>query len=339
MKYLPFNRHSSCMRVVALLAASMTVLAACGEKNESPGASQVAAKVGSSEISIHQINQALSRTPLNSSSKEAVQAVRSATLERLIDQQLAVDQATELKLHRSPDVVAKLEAARREVLARAYLERLGQGVSKPSADELKAYYDTNPALFSERRIFRLQELRMPQVGEALNDLRTWTEQGRNLDDVAAALKTKNVGFSASGGMRNAEQVPLDLLPKLHALKDGQNLLVVQGQGATLLRLVGSNSAPVTLAVATPGIEQFLSNRRTTETVAADIKRLRDITSISYVGDFVQASTSAITTATTANTATSVVGLEKATSPVTTPGDQSIGKPDAGQVERGLQGLK
>lgn len=330
--FLPSYRSIHMLYVFSTLALSVIALTACGEKNESSAATQVAAKVGSDEISIHQINQALSQTPINSTSKDAVQAVRLATLERLIDQQLAVDQATELKLHRSPDVVAKMEAARREVLARAYLERLSQGVSKPSLDELKAYYGANPALFSERRIFNLQELRIPQVGDALNDLRTWTEQGRKLDDVAAALKSRKVGFGVGGGVRNAEQVPLELLPKLHALKDNQNLLVVQGQGATLLRLIGSNSVPVSFEVATPGIEQYLSNQRTMKTVSAEIKRLRDSTTIKYLGDFAQ-------TTTTNATNTSTVGLEKTAPALLAPNDQSAGKPDDKQVERGLQGLK
>jgi EpsD family peptidyl-prolyl cis-trans isomerase len=339
MKHLVFSHHRPCARLVFLLATSISALAACGEKSESSAASQVAAKVGSSEISIHQINQALSRTSLSGGSKEAVQVVRSATLERLIDQQLAVEQATELKLHRSPDVVAKLEASRREVLARAYLERIGQGIAKSSPEELKAYYDANPALFSERRIFQLQELRIPETGSSLNDLRTWTEQGRNLNEVAAALKAKSISFSAGGGMRNAEQVPLDLLPKLHALKDGQNLLVVQGQGAVMLRLIGSSSSPVSMAVATAGIDQFLSNKRVTDTVAADMKRLRSAAAVSYVGDFVPASTASVGSATSATAAQSPVGLEKLAPKAKEAADQSIGRPDAGQLERGLQGLK
>ncbi|MDM7948596.1 EpsD family peptidyl-prolyl cis-trans isomerase [Hydrogenophaga sp.] len=325
---LHFSHRPTRLTGACLLCLGILSLSACGDSEAPKAATQVAVKVGSSEISIHQINQALARTPLNSSSKDEVQAARQATLERLIDQQLAVDQATELKLHRSPDVVAKLEAARREVLARAYLEQLSQSVTKASAEEVKQYYDSNPALFAERRIFNLQELRIPRVGESLDQLRTMAEQGRNLDEVAAMLKAQNVGFGAGGGVRNAEQVPMEILPKLHALKDGQNLLVVQGPGATLLRLAASSSSPVTLATATPGIEKFISNRRTTETVSGEIKRLRAATTIQYEGDFAQASATAAD-----------VAAPAAENKVSPSASESPGKPDAGQIERGLQGLK
>jgi EpsD family peptidyl-prolyl cis-trans isomerase len=332
-----YNTPSRLPRVLTSLASATLVslfavsLSACGSKEETAVATQVAAKVGSSEISIHQINQALARTPLSSSSKDVVQAARQTALERLIDQQLAVDQATELKLHRSPDVVAKLEAARREVLARAYLEQLSQSVTKPSSEEVRTYFKENPALFAERRIFNLQELRIPRVGDSLAELRSMAEGGRNLDEVATMLKARGVGFGAGGGVRNAEQVPMELLPKLHALKDGQNLLVVQGQGATLLRLAASSPSPVSLEVATPGIEQFMMNRRTTETVSNEIKRLRAATTIEYEGDFAQASATA-----TDRVAADPVQPVKAEETVM---PEASSKPDAAQIERGLQGLK
>ncbi|MCY1554530.1 hypothetical protein D9M68_911050 [compost metagenome] len=87
-------------------------------------------------------------------------------------------------------------------------------------------------------------------------------------------------------------------------------------------------------VATPGIEQFLNNRRSTELLTSEIKRLREATTITYLGDFDRAAqakapsdkpdTAAATPALTAP----VGGGEKA---ATTP-EQSV-------IERGLQGLK
>ena len=120
MKHRTSLPHNHPLRLTALTLLLSLGLSACGSKDDNPQATQVAAKVGSSEISVHQINQVLSRTPINGASKDVVQLASREALERLIDQQLAVDQATENKLHRSPDVVAQLESARRDVLARAY---------------------------------------------------------------------------------------------------------------------------------------------------------------------------------------------------------------------------
>ena len=113
---------------IAAVAALALVLAACGKKDEAKVATQVAAKVGSEEISVHQINQVLARTNTANATPQQAQAVRREVLEKLIDQQVAVDQATEQKMHRSPDVVAQIEAARREVLARAYIQQLASAL-------------------------------------------------------------------------------------------------------------------------------------------------------------------------------------------------------------------
>lgn len=310
----------------ALCAASLLLLAACGKADEGAPAqaSQVAAKVGSSEISVHQINQALSRTPLNANSKEAVQAASRAVLERLIDQQLAVDQATEQKLHRSPDVVAQLEAARREVLARAYLQQVTAASPKPTPEEIRQYYQEHPALFSERRVFSLQELRISNATPVMDTLQTMAREGRRMEDVVAMLRERGVAFTGGSATRSAEQVPLDLLPQLHTLQDGQSLVVPVGDNATLIRVVGSRSMPVTQETAAPGIAQFLGNRRAAEVMGNEIKRLRAATTVSYVGEFEQAAAAPGETAASAAPA-SVTEEPK--------------KDEPNVLERGIQGLK
>ena len=91
-------------------------------------APQVAAKVGTEEISVSQVNQLLRRTSTAGTSPQTAQAMGREVLEKLIDQQLAVEQAKETKLDRSPDVVSQIEAARREILARAYLQQIAAGL-------------------------------------------------------------------------------------------------------------------------------------------------------------------------------------------------------------------
>ncbi len=309
----------------ALCAASLLLLAACGNADEGgpAQASQVAAKVGSNEISVHQINQVLSRTPVNANSKEAVQAASRQALERLIDQQLAVDQATEQKLHRSPDVVAQLEAARREVLARAYLQQVTSAAPKPTPEEIRKYYQDNPALFSERRVFNLQELRISNATPVMDTLQTMAKEGRRMEDVVAMLRERGIAFTGGSATRSAEQVPLDLLPRLHALQDGQSLVVPVGDNATVIRVVASRSMPVGEDQASAGIAQYLGNRTAVEVMNNEIKRLRAATTVTYVGEFEQAA--------------AAPGETAATAPASVTEDPK--KEESNVLERGIQGLK
>lgn len=272
------------MLVIAVLLGSLG-LAACGAKDGKTPATQVAAKVGSQEITVHQINQVLSRSNTEGATPQAVQAMSREVLEKLIDQQLAVEQATDAKLHRSPEVVAQIEAARRDILARAYVQQLSASLPKPTPEETKKYYADHPQLFSERRVFNVQEIILPASPGMADQLRTQATAGKSMQDIAAWLKGQGIEFNAGAASRAAEQIPLDILPRVHDLKDGQSTVLEAPKGITVLHLVSSQSEPITQAIALPRIEQFLGNQRASEAIAAKLKELRANTTITYLGEF------------------------------------------------------
>lgn len=298
-------------------------LAACGSKEEKKSASQVAVKVNGSEISVHQLNQILQRTPASASPEQAA-AMRKEVLEKLVDQQLAIDQAVEKKLDRSPEVMAAIDAARREILARAYIEQLNGGVPKPSAEEVRAYYTKNPALFAERRVFNLQEIVIPNAPAGLADeLRGMLTAGKPIEEIAKALKAKDIKFGGGAASRPAEQIPLEILPKLHALKDGQGIVVEAPQGITLMRVAASQAAPVNEEQATPRIQQFLFNQRASDAAVKKFKELRDAAKITYVGDF----------------ANDAPAAKPAAAAAPAPAAKPAADPAAKAIEKGVAGLK
>jgi EpsD family peptidyl-prolyl cis-trans isomerase len=265
-------------------AAVVVALTACG-KAEQKTSTQVAAKVGSEEVSVHQVNQVLQRLNPGEASPEALLTIKQGILEKLIDQELAIEQATANKLHRLPEVVAQIDAARREVLVRAYMQKIGASQAKPSPDEIKKYYAEHPQLFSQRRIFTVQEIVVPVAQGVEEQMRRFAASGRSIEEASTWLNDQNIKFNAGGATRAAEQIPLDLLGQMHALKDGQSIVVMNAQAVTLLRVSSSEQVPLNQAEANTRIEQFLMNQRMTEAVAADLKQLRSSTKIAYVGDF------------------------------------------------------
>lgn len=280
------RRFSRSILVSTALAVSLAAaLSSCGNKDKKEAATQVAAKVGSEEISVHQINQVLSRANTAAATPAAAQAMSREVLEKLIDQQLAVEQANEEKLHRSPDVVAQIEASKRDILARAYMQKIAGAVPKPSAEEVKKYYTEHPELFSARRIFNVQEIVVPTAPGVADQLRAQAASGKPIVEVANWLKGKDIKFDGGSATRAAEQIPLERLAQIHALKDGQSIVTETPQSVTLLRLASSQSSPVTEAAALPRIEQFLTNRRGSEAVTASLKKLRADTKVVYMGEF------------------------------------------------------
>ena len=278
--------HTLC-KAVAIGGAVVTLagLAACGSKEGAAGSTQVAAKVGSEEISVHQINQVLGHTNTSNLTPVQVKALEQDVLEKLIDQQLAVDQAIDQKLQHSPDVVAEIESSRREILARAYLSQITADLPRPTSDDVHKYYVAHPELFAQRHLFRVQELVLGADPKLAVSLRNMADAGKSMDDIALWLRGQNIHFNSGGAVRAAEQVPLEFLAKVQALDDGQSLVMDLPQSLTVLHVVARQSAPVAEEAAVPRIQQYLANQRAMETVKSTLKQLRTSTKIVYMGQF------------------------------------------------------
>lgn len=272
--------HRFCL---ALLLLALAIAAGCGKNGEKKLATQVAARVDSYEITVHQINGVLARSQ-NVAPETAARAKREI-LDKLIDQQLARQQAIEKKLHRSPGVMQTIEAAKSEILARSYFEQVAAAQPRPTAEEVKKYYSAHPELFAQRRIFNLEEIIVLPKEGLVAKLREQTVKARAMQDIAAWLKSQDAVFTENRGVRAAEQIPLDLLPKLQVMKDGEIRLIEAGSRLNVFRVVATQAAPVDETTATPRIQQFLFNQRLSEAIARDIAQLKQKARIKYLGEF------------------------------------------------------
>lgn len=267
--------------VLATLALAMA--AGCGSDKADKPATQTAAKVNKEEITVHQINAVLAQQR-GVSTDQTDQAARQV-LERLIDQELAVQKAAELKLDRDPKVVQAIEAAKRDIIARAYADRMGESASKPTPEEIRKYYDDNPALFRDRRVYQLQEIAIQAEPGQVDALRAKLLSSKGANEFVEHLKTTGLKFSGNQAVRAAEQVPLAVLPTLAAMKDGQMTLQPTPGGANVVVLVSSKQQPVDAERASRAIEQFLANERKRKAVSDDLKALRATAKIEYVGKY------------------------------------------------------
>jgi EpsD family peptidyl-prolyl cis-trans isomerase len=270
---------------IFFVMVALALAAGCGQKDKEEkktAATQVAAKVNSTEITVSQINTALSRNP--NIAPEAAERAKREILNRLIDAELAKEEAVVKKLDRSPNVVQALEAAKTEILARAYLEQVAAAQPKPTPEEIKKYFVEHPELFTQRRVFNIEELTV-QAKEGLGDkLREQAAKARSLQEIAAWLKSQGIQFVANSGVRAAEQLPLAYLPQIQAMKDGE-MRVFETGNLQVLRIAASKAAPVTEPQATPRIQQYLFSQRSNEAVVKDMKQLKDKAKIEYVGEF------------------------------------------------------
>ena len=271
----------------ALAALTLTLtLSACGDSKKGKADSQTAARVNKEEVTVHQINQLLQQR--RGLKPEQVDAASRQTLELLVDQELAVQRTRELKIDQDPAVMLQVDTAKREVLARAYAEKAGQAARKPTAEEIKKYFDDRPLLFRDRRVYSIQELAIEAGPEQVTALRGELQRAKSAPEFVQYVKANNLRFKADQGVRPAEQLPANVLDSLTTMKDGQMVLLASPLGAVVILLVSSRAEPLDEARARPAIEQFLLNDARRTLVEADLKALRASAKIEYVGRFAEA---------------------------------------------------
>lgn len=165
---------------------------------------------------------------------------------------------------------------------------------------------------------------MPASPETSASLREMLDAGKSLEDIINWLKSKDIKFAGGSATRAAEQIPLELLPRLHTLKVGQSMLIEnpQTKNITLMRLAAAQSVPFSEEAALPRIEQFLGNQRASEAVMKEIRQLKEKAKITYMGEF------AGTTATSAPATDTANTLDSGSKPAIDPA-----------LEKGVAGLK
>ncbi|MBC7955514.1 MAG: peptidyl-prolyl cis-trans isomerase, EpsD family [Cytophagales bacterium] len=264
-----------------ILLSGMFLLG-CSKPAEKP-ASQVAAKVNKQELTVHQINFLLEQQ--RGLKPEQADAARKQALERLIDQELAIQKAGEIKLDRDPRVMQQVEAARRDVIARAYFERVGNGASKPSEAEIFKYYTDNPALFSQRRVYQLQEWFVEATPAQAEAVRAKALSSKAMAEFTDYLRASNLRFEFNQAVRAAEQLPLNSLAAFAKMADGETVIHAKPAGLQVIALISSRKEPVELARVKPVVEQFLMNEHKSRIIADDLKALRTAAAIRYVEGF------------------------------------------------------
>lgn len=319
------DKRMSKSRVLWSAIFAAALITGCGKGDDKKPATQVAAKVNGDEISVHQINAAL--TQGGAYTGDPKDAGRQA-LERLIDQQLLVQKALEAKLDREPGVLTAMENARRQILAQAYIERtLGEN-TLPTSDEIKKYYAAHPEIFGKRRLYRFQEvLAAVENEQQMQALQARLEKNENVRDLTAWLREKGIKFSMSFSMKASEQLPRNLLPKLANMKQGDVMFYPAGNRALVVQLTGWQELPMSEPEAAPYIAQALLTQKRGEQASEELKRLRTAAKVEYVGDYAKAAE--------APAKSEAAPAAKAEAPKAA----DTAKNDSSHIDKGLTGLK
>jgi len=277
--------RSMCTRRLVGTAGLVLALAACNA--DRPTGSQVALKVNGDEISVHQVDLVVRSRAAVAAPNAAADGVTASTLAVLIDQELAAQAARQQGMDRDPQVIQRMEAAKRAVLAQAFQERVGGNASDPSSDEIDRYFDAHPELFAQRRLYQLQETTVGVAADRFDALKPVLDGAVSPAQVQEILAREKLKSSVRHLSVSAEDLPLGVLPLVAQLKDGASVALPRDGGARVLTLLGSQASPIGRESARRLVAQYLINERKRELVAQSLKALRNEAKVEYVGRYAE----------------------------------------------------
>lgn len=270
--------HVNASRWLAAAALPL-LLVACGA-DKSSATSQVALKVNGDEVSVHQVELLLQSRVAALPAPAASAAARSA-LDSLVDQELAAQAARKQGLDRDPRVLQLMEAAKRQVLAKAFHDGVGDRAIDPSSDEIDRYHDAHPELFSKRRLVQLQETTVTLPASKLEAFKLLTAGAASAARIQEIVKTEGLRASVRFLSVSPEDLPMPVLAQLASLNDGQSLVLQREGAARILTVLSTQAAPVGRAAAQRLIAQFLVNERKRDLVQQSMKSLRSEARIEF----------------------------------------------------------
>jgi EpsD family peptidyl-prolyl cis-trans isomerase len=251
-------------------------------KNDAP----VAARVNGDEITVHQIDSAVER--LGKVPQDKVQEINNRALGALVDQQLLVQQALKDKLDSNPNVIQAIESARRQILAQAYIQTKTENAPKPTDAEVSDFINKHPELFSARRLYRLQEINIPNALGAADQIRSQLNASKNLNEFAEWLKAQNYKFNAAQAERSAEQLPSVLATQLLNAKPGQAIITSNNGNLVVMLVAAAVPQPLSTEQAKPVATRILTVQKQREIADQQLKTLRSAAKIEYLGAFADA---------------------------------------------------
>lgn len=276
------------LRYAPLIALTAIAILISGcEKPATAVKSETVASVGDEKITQAELDAALAR--LGELSEAQTAEATGKLLQALIDQRLIAQAAQKAGLDKEPVVEIAMANASRQVLAEAYAERNFKDVAKPSDTEIAEYFEQHPELFSQRRIYRIQELDLQVEASRMADVEAKLKTSHSLGDFVNWVKEQGIEGKTAVAVKPAEQIPAALLARLSQMKDGQVAVLPGRPGHVVIQqLQESQLQPVTLEQARNAIERALTTQKRKELMEADLKKLREAAKIEYATGYAPA---------------------------------------------------
>ncbi len=262
-------------RAIAL-AVLCVGLSACGGSKESPSG-QVVARINGQEITLSELNSELLANNLGKKAEDP--AVRQQMIERLIARKLLVEAARDEGLDKSSEYILARQRTEENELAGLAQRQMMSKIKPPTRQEAEKFIADNPALFNNRKLMILEQIRFLQPANK-NDVK-FLEQAKSLDEVADLLKQAAIRFERAPTVFDTTSVSRELADRIDNLPPGEVFVISNGQMVLANVIREKQPAAIPQEARIQYASQLIQQQKIGKAIERQVAELKKKAEISY----------------------------------------------------------
>jgi len=261
--------------VLAMVIA--VLLSGCQKKAEG----QTVAVVNDDEITASELNSQL--TGENAAATGNDQQARAATLEKLIDRRLLVQQAKADGLDKSPEFLNQQRRATEDLLINMLVSRKVNTSQVPSPAEISKYEASRPEIFTNRETWTLNQIVFPIPKDKA--LAQKISDAQSLDQIAQILTAAGIQFSRGTRKVDTAVFPHAIYAQIAAMKPGEPF-IAPGPGKAVASVIAAREAnPLSPEQARQVALNAMKRDQVSKFVQDQVKSLKSKAKIEYQSGF------------------------------------------------------
>ena len=259
-------------RGALVAAAACVALAGChfpglGGGQKAP-TGQVVATVDGREVTLRELNAEMGSAAYPDPKTRKV--AEQQALRNIVARIVLANAARAQGLDKTPDFALQKQRAIDSVLAQALQQKLIAGVPQPTKDEAQNYVSSHPDTFLERKVFVVDQIRMPRV--PLEVLKT-LEPLKTMEEIEAVLNKDNIPHQRADATLDAVGADPRLVDFILKLPANEVFVLPANDGLLVNRVKETKVIPFTGDPAMQYATKWLTRQRTQESVSRSFNQL------------------------------------------------------------------
>ena len=244
-------------------------MSGCHSKTAKAPTGQVVATVNGREITQRELQVEMAGT--TAATPAAQKAAQQAALDRIVRRIILSNAAEGEGLDKQPNFAILNERAKQSLLIELMESKTATNVPAPSNEEVTQFIQTNPNIFSERKLFDVDQLRTPRPRDSkvLKDL----EPLKTLDEIAGYLSQHGMPFQRGPNVMDTVGQDPKIVNAVIALPPHEVFIIPSGSEIMINQIRDSRVQPFTGPVAVRYASALLRQQHIRDAVAKKMDRV------------------------------------------------------------------